>query len=264
MDESLSVGTLIASIEVAEMSPVVAAIRTLADTDVKWESVAECLFDEWRGLKKTVQTGETGAAATVPCNYFSRPGNRAETCWIHPASPNNRLDRLKGGSKNRSGNIFADGKRPADKPKREKKKGGERAAMPRTGPKTARNPDYLMVDSGTTSHMTARSDCVSNQTGCGVDIQLADHSTVTATKTGIRTVVWQSHAGPTRVSLSNTLVAQSIKTILLSVPALVKKDIAVLFVPGKALFIDLPNDNTVLRYAQQRADGLFYVSDQQD
>lgn len=42
---------------------------------------------------------------------------------------------------------------------------------------------------------------------------------------------------------------------------LVKKDIAVLFVPGKALFIDMLNEYTVLGSAKQHPDGLFYISD---
>ena len=58
MHESLAVGILIASIEVHGMRAVVAAIKTLADVDVKWDTVVERLIEEWCGLKKTMQTGE--------------------------------------------------------------------------------------------------------------------------------------------------------------------------------------------------------------
>lgn len=62
MDKSLSVGILIASIEVPELGAVVAAIKTLADEDVKWETVSERLIEEGRGLKKTVKTIESSSS----------------------------------------------------------------------------------------------------------------------------------------------------------------------------------------------------------
>lgn len=121
----------------------------------------------------------------------------------------------------------------------------------------------MLVDSGTTSHMTAYGSRVHSQRKCDTSIHLADDSTVSASKIGVRKVTWQGTLGSTTVSLSNTLVAPNIKTSLLSVPALVNKDIAVLFVPGKALFIDMLQGNTVIGYAKQRPDGLFYIPDKQ-
>lgn len=52
------------------------------------------------------------------------------------------------------------------------------------------------------------------------------------------------------VTITETLVVLDIKTSLLSLPALVKKNIAVLFVPGKALFLDLQDENNILGYAK--------------
>ena len=121
-----------------------------------------------------------------------------------------------------------------------------------------------MVDSGTTSHMTSMSSRVSDKTDCTVAIRLADDSEVTATQVGVRKVTWQGLKGTTNVSLSETLVASDFKTSLLSVPALVKKDIGVLFLPGKAMFLDLLDKNNILGYATQGADGLFYIADSQD
>lgn len=40
-----------------------------------------------------------------------------------------------------------------------------------------------------------------------------------------------------------------------------KKDIAVLFVSGKAIFIDLLDENKILGYDRQNENGLFYISD---
>lgn len=67
-NESLTVGVRIASIE---MQPVVAAMKTLTDLEVKWESVSEplvvTLVDKWHGLIKTVQFAKSTAADTVHC-----------------------------------------------------------------------------------------------------------------------------------------------------------------------------------------------------
>lgn len=125
-------------------------------------------------------------------------------------------------------------------------------------------PDVMLVDSGTTSHMTALDKRVASKRGVTTDIHLADDSTVTATRMGVRTVVWRNKSGLTSVRLSRMLVARSVKTSLLSVPASVKKDISVLFVPGKARFIDILNRNTVIGFATQRPDGVFYIADSQD
>lgn len=65
MDDSLAVGILIASIDVPDLKPVVAAIKTLSDSVATWETVSERLIDEWRGLRKTSQPGESSAAATA-------------------------------------------------------------------------------------------------------------------------------------------------------------------------------------------------------
>lgn len=90
-----------------------------------------------------------------------------------------------------------------------------------------------MVNSKNTSYKTACTDVVTNQTGCGVYTQLEDHSTVTATKTIVRTVVWNGISDPTRVIFSNTSATESISTYLVFVPDLVNKNISVIFMPEK-------------------------------
>ena len=66
------------------------------------------------------------------------------------------------------------------------------------------------------------------------------------------------------MSLSSTLVAPDIETSLLSVPALVSKNIGVQFLPGKAMFLDLLDKNHILGDAKQKTDGLFYIAYKQD
>ena len=266
MDESLKVGILIASIEVPEMRAVVAAIKTLADQDVKWDTVAERLIEEWRGLKKTIRTGESSATAKGKreCEFCSRPGHTADNCWINPANPHNRLNALRRAGNDQKDN---DSESPAESPKRTKKSKkpvAHRAAMARTGSQSIGRPDVMMIDSGTTSHMTSMAYKVYDKEACHVAIKLADDSEITATQVGVRKVKWQGPDRTMNVSLTDTLVAADIKTSLLSVPALVKKDIGVLFLPGKAMFLDLLDKNKILGYATQKTDGLYYISDLQE
>ena len=148
------------------MSAVSAAIKTLADDDVRWDTVAERLIEEWRGLNKSLKTGESSAAAEGKkvCDFCSRPGHTADKCWINPGNPNNRLKALRGAGNDSRDNETSDSESPAAKPvktKKSKKKSAHRAAMARTGSKASRHPDVMMVDSGTTSHMTGMADRVS-------------------------------------------------------------------------------------------------------
>lgn len=122
--------------------------------------------------------------------------------------------------------------------------------MALTGKKKTTRPGVMMVDSGITSHMTSQSEKVTLQQTCSISIYLADDSIVSATQMGVRKVKWQCQSGLMTVSHSRTIVAPDIKKSLLSVPALVKKDIAALFVPGKAMLIDLLDENKILGYAR--------------
>ena len=44
-------------------------------------------------------------------------------------------------------------------------------------------------------------------------------------------------------------------------PALVKKDIGTLFLPGKAVFLDLLQKQKLIFHAKQGSDGLFYITE---
>ena len=127
-----------------------------------------------------------------------------------------------------------------------------------------KSPDRMLLDSGTTSHMTARSDRVQNQVRYETPISLADDSKVNSRSKGVRTVHWKTENGNVKVSLSNTIVAPDIATSLLSVPALAKKNIAELFLPGRAILFDLEKNFKFLGQAAQNRDGLYYIDDQQE
>ena len=91
--------------------------------------------------------------------------------------------------------------------------------------KTHKKADRLMLDSGCTSHMTPLKDRVDRQHKCDQKVSLADDSSVTAKVKGVCTVKWQTQDGIEEVRLSETLVVPDLAMSLLSVPALVRKNI---------------------------------------
>lgn len=138
----------------------------------------------------------------------------------------------------------------------------ERVAVARVNTKPI--PHGIMLDSGTTAHMTPYAGTVQNKCGCNVDIALGDDSIISAKMKGVRKVRWQGADGPVTVSLTDTLIAPDATLSLLSVPALTKKDIAVLFLPGKAILFDIKDNNSVLGYAKQGSNDLYYIDDNRD
>lgn len=78
---------------------------------------------------------------------------------------------------------------------------------------------------------------------------------------GTRPVEWATDGVSTSVRLSKTTFVLALSTSLLSVPALVNKNIVVLFLPRKAVLLELEDKNKVPRYASQDSDGLFYISE---
>ena len=122
--------------------------------------------------------------------------------------------------------------------------------------------DVMLLDSDTTSHMTPMFDKVKKKNDCRVYIMLCDHSKVTAFSIGTRLVKWQTRDGPCTVSLSNNLVTEDLSMSLISIPVLVQKKIATLFLPGKALLIDLEDNLNILGMAYQGDEGMFYITDE--
>lgn len=109
--------------------------------------------------------------------------------------------------------------------------------------------------------MTPCKSCVNKMQQCDQAIDLSDDSSVTAKQKGVQTVKSQPPDGVKDVHLSETLFVPDLAMSLLSVPALVRKKIGVMFLPGKAVFIGLEDDFCILAEAFQDKDGLFYIPD---
>lgn len=78
---------------------------------------------------------------------------------------------------------------------------------------------------------------------------------------GTRTVHWMSETGRRRFHLSENLVLKELSTSLLSVPALVKNNIGVMFLPGMAVLIYLKDHCKVLGKALQDPNEVFYIDE---
>lgn len=105
MEDSLSVRILIASIEFSKMVPVVASIKTLADTEVKCNTVSERLIEKWRGLRNTFCTSASMEAVKFKCNFCTRLGYHSENCCINTDNSDNRLDSIRNRGRNRSEDL---------------------------------------------------------------------------------------------------------------------------------------------------------------
>lgn len=64
-----------ASIDVHELTPITAAIKTLSEEDIIWESVTERLIEERPGL--TIVQNEYLNTAPNECTYYNLPDHHA-------------------------------------------------------------------------------------------------------------------------------------------------------------------------------------------
>lgn len=93
-------------------------------------------------------------------------------------------------------------------------KPAKRAAMAVHGAKSS--PDRMLLDSGTISRRTDRSDRVQHQQKCDTLITLADDWTVLSILKRIGIVYWNTENGFAKVSPSDTFFPSKIATSLLS------------------------------------------------
>lgn len=120
-----------------------------------------------------------------------------------------------------------------------------------------------MLESRTTSHMTPHVNLVTDTMVRSTEVILDDESSVAGDGKGVRTVRWKTENGLRTVRLSTTLHIPKMAIILLSVSALVKKNIGVIIFPKRTILIDLEDDHASIEYALHDTDELFYISGDQ-
>ena len=263
-------GILVASIQVPELAPVTASIKTLSDDRITWHSVTSRLIEETKSLSITPKLEARSNAALsedrTPCQICKKSSHRTEICYLNPLGINSKLDLPD----DTISNIMENGLPRNVRHNRQKKadegrvgvRNNERSAMEHgKNVNNDRMADPIMLDSGTTSHLTPHADRVSCPKPSDISFTLADNSQMHATHMGVRKVQMRSGQRSCTVSLSNNLIVPDAAMSLMSVPALVKKEIGVLFMPGYAVLFDLLDSNEVLGFAKQYKDGLFYMAD---
>lgn len=133
--------------------------------------------------------------------------------------------------------------------KQHKKKGNGRGNAPRNkratmahgkyGRKAEWKTDVIMLESGLTSHLTPLASCFYSKIPRDVSFTIADNLQMRTTHSGVLKVQMSSEKGIRWVSLSNDLVVSDAGMNLMTVSALVKKEIGLLFMPGYAVLFDL-------------------------
>jgi hypothetical protein len=73
IDDTMAIGILVASIKVSKLAPVVAAVKTIPSEDIKWDTVASRLIEDWKDLPAVKE--EASFVAHVKCDFCGRNGH---------------------------------------------------------------------------------------------------------------------------------------------------------------------------------------------
>lgn len=252
-DDALAVGILVASIDVTELSPVTASIETLSNDKITWEAVSTRLIEEVHTLTLATGSAARSNAANIEklqCHIWQKLNHSTDNCFLNPFGKMSKIDVPDNLLSNLLDGRPAGSTRPK-KGNRGRGRGGRRpqecSAMANGDLLSSEEKaDIMMLDSGTTSHLTPFAGRVQSKKSSSLILILADDSKMKSTHTGTRKVSLCGDGEVRAVSLSNTLVVPDAGMSLMSVPALVKKNIAVLFRPGYAVLFDLLDSNVVL------------------
>lgn len=191
IEESFSVAIFVALIKVMALRPATTATKTVAEDDLRRKTVAERLTDKTIILEDEKKTGNKTSLAEVlhdGCGIRGREGHKTATCFLNPLYAYDRLglsdDKKKAIEDQFESNFnrIQKGKRGSRKTKRD----NERKAMAHPQKQGA---DMMLVDSGTSAHISALSKRFSSQQSCNIDIALGDHSKVHVNHKGVRKVV---------------------------------------------------------------------------
>lgn len=84
LDSTLEVGLLIYSVDVPQLQPVTAAIKTLAKDKISWEAVTSRLIEEQKALVN--EGGKPGRvnSAKTGCDICKKRNHTTDTCLLNP------------------------------------------------------------------------------------------------------------------------------------------------------------------------------------
>lgn len=78
MGDTMDIGILVASIKVSKLAPVVAAINTVPPANMKWDTVATRLIEDWKDL--AVVKDEASFFAHLKSDFCGRNGHAEKNC----------------------------------------------------------------------------------------------------------------------------------------------------------------------------------------
>ena len=110
----LSVIMFLASMK-GHFAATVAALRTMAEDNLRWDDVTARLIEEADTTKLSQNTSSgSGSALTVSvrtCEYCGKQGHSQDRCWQNPDNPNNRLGSTRSEpAKSKRANVAQSGK----------------------------------------------------------------------------------------------------------------------------------------------------------
>lgn len=113
-----------------------------------------------------------------------------------------------------NGRLLPRLERSSKKRRKSEKKVSQSSAMDYTGKHTTTRPNFIMVNSGKTSHMTARSESGIHEVLGYMKTNLAGDTTVWETRKGIRKVKWK-YQSAIEIIISKKIIAPDSTTSLL-------------------------------------------------
>lgn len=119
--------------------------------------------------------------------------------------------------------------------------------------------EMMLVDSDRSVHMTGMSQRVSFHQPSNIGIAFGHYSKVHASQNRVWKFMWQTQDRANKISLVDGFVSENPAMFVRSVPALVRKEIEALLLPGKARFIDLLDKVEIRGTVIHAEDGLWYI-----
>lgn len=193
---SLAIDILIAFIEVTQLLPDTAEIKTVAEADLNRKKISSRLIEVVK-LPMHGNVPRCQAAAVRPgCQICTYMDHRTENYFIHQLNSKNilRLSTLTATEIESDQNNTPYGPKPYVKGgDKENRNSSGRCSTARPHLQLSeRVPDRILLDSGTTSHITSKPDRVHSHNDFDVAIKLADHSTLEDISKGVQMLNWKT------------------------------------------------------------------------
>lgn len=91
-DDVLTVGKLVCSIDVSQLSPVVSSVKSLTEEKISWKRVTNRVIEEVKSLKCNLDTHQmANIVSSKYCSICYRRTHDTSKYYLNPINPNNYL-----------------------------------------------------------------------------------------------------------------------------------------------------------------------------